>query len=348
VLSIKDMFNIQVGSAAGWGHRRQELGNEDGYLVIAEEDFALLLVTDGCSGEDHSVVGAWLGAEIIGNLVRRMVRDGHFATGNAEELDRSCKLLFQDIIASCDRLVAEIARTRASDQPPSNEERRVVVKKFMVFTFVAAIITPSYTTVISYGDGVYAVNRQVTEIEPASRNRAAYLAHHMAGASYDFPQLPEYLGITVQDSMLTAYVLTLAVGTDGVLAIIEAENDPFPGSPDRKIGPLSQLWDDPFFDGPVRGSFGQVSAITFWLMDLRAETAARVVKPVIGGFPPVIYNENFPKLMCDDTTIIRAKRKPEYMSLDGPDKADIVELDTGEVQAALKALDESSAQQASG
>ncbi len=342
---LNKMFNIQAGSVTGWGHLRQGIDNQDGHLEIEEEDLILLIGTDGCSGQRHPEVGARVGPRTIGKLIRPMVKAGHFATGDPAALQQSCQLLFQDIVASLDRLVAEIARPWLSNDPLPDEERRAVVEDFMFFTFVAAIITPSWTTVISFGDGVYAINGRVVEIKPARRSGAPYLAHHMLGSQYPFPLAPDYNRITVQCSMQTEYLKTLAVGTDGLSAVIAAANSPFPASPDKTVGPLSQLWEDPFFDVLVQGSFGRIPAITYWLMSLRAPTAARVVVPVLGGSEPLVYDENFPELMCDDVTIIVAKLSAEFMRLkEASDLSETVELDTAAVRAALAAPDESAAQ----
>jgi len=308
---LKDQFQWFFGTATGWCHLLKGIGNQDAWTVKTCDEGIVAVIADGCSSIPHPEVGAWFGVDTISELIMQAVLGGAFNTTDGVELEAACQKLFTEIIACFDRLVVNIAQPASAGAQPSHDSKDEVIQRYMFFTMVAAIVTESATIVISFGDGVFAINDKVTEIQnKGNRNSPPYLGFHMDGCVMSVPSLPQYHQIQIQAIVPTAEVDSLLIGTDGCLDVIAAENQLAPRCRKKTIGSISQLWrNHKLFFRIVEGEFGSDSAISIWLRKLSSRIATRLVKPRVGAKAPSYHSPLYPKLGYDDITLVVLRRK---------------------------------------
>ncbi len=195
-LTLLDQFAWQYGTATGWKHLQKGVPNQDAWHVKTKHErkqAIVAVVADGCSASTHAHVGASLGSQILCHLLMQAVYRGAFATGSLHELRTSCNGVQRQAIGSCNRLVAEIAQPRSRKTKLPESQTRSIVERYMYFTLVAAVITEPFTTVIGFGDGVYAVNGRIVEFNfktPGAPDTPPYIANHMRGIHCNIPDTP--------------------------------------------------------------------------------------------------------------------------------------------------------------
>jgi hypothetical protein len=166
-------FESAAGTIAGTSHVRVAKNGQDGFAILREGDRTVAVVTDGCGSAPHSEVGAKLGAQIAARAL----------------LDGSPESILPKI--------RSVAQMLALPQ---------AMNDYFLFTIVAAIITPQETTILSAGDGLFAVNGDVHIIGPYPDNAPPYLGYGDTALSV------EYRGPTNG-------IETLLLATDGATRI---------------------------------------------------------------------------------------------------------------------------------
>ncbi len=187
-------FEVAAGTVAGRDHRRLEKANQDGYYWQSGERSLVAVVTDGCGSGRHSEVGAKLGARLWTEALTRLLDRGASAA-DAAMFERAR----QDVLAHL-RVVANAMGGSLWS----------TVSDYLLFTTLAAVVTPEHTAVISIGDGIVAVNGEVERIGPFPGNQPPYLAYGLLPANGH----PDPAAV-VRISMPTASVRSLAIATDG-------------------------------------------------------------------------------------------------------------------------------------
>jgi len=313
---LTEQFAWTYGSATGWHHLLTGKSNQDAWMVHQSKhpDALVVIVADGCSAMPHPEVGANLAVDILGRLILRAIAKGDFATDELDEIWTSCIQLQEKVIASFNRLVKEIYQPIARKRKQLPRAYGEVVERYMFFTVLAAVMTETFTTIISFGVGAFAINGEIKKIHSqivGEKENPPYLSYHMQGRRYLFPPTEEYFHFQIQQVVPTRDVNTLLIGTDGLFHLINAAGQPIPGCRKRIIGPLSQVWEDNRFMQKQKGNFGEDTALNIWLRSLAAATAKRVIKPVIGGTLPIAPSKNYPAVMFDDTTLVVFRRIAE-------------------------------------
>ena len=256
--------------------------NQDGLATAYGEHFVFAAVTDGCSAGAQSEIGARIGARLVQRIIeRRLKRITSLNTG--EEFRRFWEMVRKDLLSQ----IHSLALSMSGDESFTD-----TVGEYFLFSLICVLMTEETTHIVSIGDGVFAVNGEVSTIGPYPSNRPPYIAYDMIDS--EFRDSPELLRFRVEQSLPTAEVDSLLIGTDGVTALVEAAHRMVPGRPDR-VGPLSQFWEDDRY-------FRNRDAIRRKLALINSEALERASdgSPVLQG-----------GLLPDDTTFVVIRRTPE-------------------------------------
>lgn len=159
-------FAPLAASLPGSEHQRLNRNNQDGLAIWSGHSGLVAVVTDGCSAGRHSEVGAQLGARFL-------------AAAIGQRLHPAQKLTHRGWIDSfCDALTRWLEST-ARMLAPDPTQREGVIADYLLFTFLAAIVTPRRAAIIGLGDGAWAVNGRVNHIEAGVDNAPPYLAYRL-------------------------------------------------------------------------------------------------------------------------------------------------------------------------
>jgi len=274
------VIEIAGGSIAGFDHTKPGqpgyTNNHDSFLWKQNEKLVVAVVTDGCSKGKHSEVGSKIANSI---LVKTLFDELH----RLMELnpDFECNELFWHRIQS--RVISKLTVLVEF----MGESISEIVNNYFLFTCIGTVITPNKTYIFSLGDGMYALNGEVTEIGPFPENTPPYMMYNLSGSTH-FDESSEFLKIQVNEEIATCSVQTLLLGSDGIIDFINLEQKNLPGQIST-VGPLEQFWiEDKFFRNP----------------DMIRRRLAMVNKEKAVG------NQIIPGLLHDDTTCI-VIRQPE-------------------------------------
>jgi len=228
---MTNWIDVATGSVVGRDHRRLGKNNQDAVVWGDLNSGLVAIVCDGCGSQPHSEIGARLGASlmlkaIVRQCSQRPLTDAEFWPTVQQQVLQRLRLL---------------ARQWGRDF-------LATVQQHLLFTLLGTVITPDMTVIFGLGDGVYALNGEITPLGPYPRNAPPYLAYHLLPSSaLSFDPAP----LQVYAQQPTATVDTLLLGSDGVLDLIAAAPHPLPGKAEP-VGDLSQFWQAPYFHNPDR------------------------------------------------------------------------------------------------
>lgn len=264
-------FEIAAGTVPGRAHALSGKPNQDALVVQRSAGALVVLVADGCGSAEKSEVGAWIGAH---TLAAELVRANRF--------DLEERRFWE---GAQTRTLALLRRTAVAMGGDLEE----VVKGFFLFTVVGAVIAGDRACVFSLGDGLFAVNGEVSRLGPFPGNAPPYLGHALLDE-----RLAAQRRFVVHRTLRAADVESILVATDGATEWAEVESRPLPGTQEL-VGPLDQLWrEDRFFDHPdaLRRKLTRMNRV-----HVRPEWDARRL-------------EREPGLLEDDTTVavVRARK----------------------------------------
>ncbi len=160
------MINTEVaaGSVAGRVHRRLARPNQDAVTWDRTRRGVVLVVCDGCGGAPRSEVGAALGVRLWSRALSARLDAGAAVDAALFEAAGG------DVLAHLAALVAAMA-----DDPAA------VVADHLMFTSLAAVVTPEAVAVHAIGDGVIAIGDVRHEVGPFPDNAPPYLARALLG-----------------------------------------------------------------------------------------------------------------------------------------------------------------------
>ena len=223
---------IAGGSIAGTAHTKPNspgyTNNQDAFIFGAFENISYGIVCDGCSSSKHSEVGAKIAVKVFDDKFKQFINEikdfpeeEHWTEGE------SIYEFYKEYIKSLMNV------THAMNV--GNDFKNVVMDYFL-FTVVFFISLPEKTFICSVGDGVYAVNGEITKIEAVEKNKPQYLGYGFINKDYrpslNIVEIP------------TENIETLMIGSDGVNDLIAVENKIIPMS-GESVGYISQFWDNP-------------------------------------------------------------------------------------------------------
>ena len=229
-----DGFRIAGGSVPGFAHTEPGKpvwrNNQDAYGWLSAEDSLVAVVCDGCSAGRGSEVGAHIGVRLATTSLMQLLRCG-----------------FELSSATAPLMLAYLTRSmlgplRALSDAMALADATSIVAEHFLFTVVGLVMSRETTIVFALGDGVVAVNGEVTVMRAQEANKPPYLAYHLVPSTFDASDL-EFVTVKI---LPTAEVVSILIGSDGLVDFIAACDSLLPviGTP---VGPLSQFSEDPSF-----------------------------------------------------------------------------------------------------
>jgi hypothetical protein len=160
-------FEVAAGSVAGAEHRRTDRPNQDAWAWRITSTAVVAVVADGCGSGRHSEVGARLGANLwVEALSRRAPEHG----------DLSDPELYRRVRADVTEHLAAMAAAIGGD-------RARVVSDHFLFTLVGCVAAGDQLAVHAIGDGLFAIDGEVTELGPFPGNQPPYIGYDLLGMS---------------------------------------------------------------------------------------------------------------------------------------------------------------------
>ncbi|MDO8425808.1 MAG: protein phosphatase 2C domain-containing protein [bacterium] len=240
---MRDVFMVAGGSVAGFDHVRAGRNNQDAFAWHQDDQYTIAVVCDGCSDGTHSEVGALLGAPQLVAAIRRLLEDGVALDGK-----RGCEptplVMPDDVYTLLDYALRDALGSMRFMMAGMLGTEREVIRNYLLFTAVGVLIAPWGTACFSVGDGVYAVNGVATTLGPFPNNMPPYpmYAHLTAGDTEPYM-------FQIRTTMPTEALESVCIGTDGALALLDAEVRH--RTTGETLGGIAQFWeDDRYFRNP--------------------------------------------------------------------------------------------------
>jgi Protein phosphatase 2C len=206
---------IAAGSVLGRAHRRAGRGNQDAFAWRTRPGAAVAAVCDGCGSGARSEVGACLGARLWTAAIAERIAAGGDVGGDALWLDARDAVLAR---------LREIALAMGGDLEATTREH-------FLFTSVIAAWTATTVAIAAIGDGVLAIDDEITVLGPFEDNQPPYLGYGLAGAP------PPFTALVVGDAGAVSSIL---IGTDGAGAFVDGA-EALVDAGGEAIGALSQF-----------------------------------------------------------------------------------------------------------
>lgn len=145
------------GSVIGRDHARVGRNNQDGVAVLPD----VVVVTDGCSSQPQSEVGAQLGARFLATWL------AHHGRVDTETPARATEALTA--------FIGEAARSLGGDLAATLE-------RYFLFTFLAAVRDGERALVFGLGDGAVVVDADVVRLDAGPENAPPYCAYRLSAS----------------------------------------------------------------------------------------------------------------------------------------------------------------------
>lgn len=228
-----NQFRVAAGKVPGTEHTKPGepfwKNCQDACRVEASDNAFVLVVCDGNGAQPHSEVGAILSAQLLARDIVDQIDKCTEAgvTVNIPEVLEEARLslmhLFEDL---GDHLLGSFSDNAT---------------RYMLATALVAVVTKTETVIAGIGDGYYAVNDELVELGPFAGNAPPYPVYGLTGSSL-IEHAPELLRFTIHCMLPTDKVETLAIMSDGVKYLIEAQGTPMPKNPQARVPALAQFW----------------------------------------------------------------------------------------------------------
>jgi hypothetical protein len=214
---LAQVFEVAGGTVIGRSHAVSERGNQDAYTWLSRPGSLVAVVCDGCGSGAHSEVGARLGARLVVEGLSRRLADG--ASLDAPELWASLR---DDVLGAL-RGVALAMGGRLAE----------TVAEYFLFTVVGVAVAGEQGCVFACGDGVLAVDGELTRLGPFPGNEPPYLGYGL---------LDRPASLEVVRTFPAAEVRSVLVGSDGAADLEDVAARPLPGG--GTVGALGQFWEE--------------------------------------------------------------------------------------------------------
>jgi hypothetical protein len=215
---LSHRFEVAGGTVTGRSHALSERGNQDAYTWLSRPGSLVAVVCDGCGSGAHSEVGAQLGARLVVEGLSRRLAEG--ASLDAPGLWTSLR----DEVLGALRGVAVAMGGRLAE----------TVSEYFLFTVVGVALAGESGCVFACGDGVLAVDGEITRLGPFPGNEPPYLGYGL---------LDRPAALDVVRAFPAAGVRSILVGTDGATDLEDFAFRALPGG-GGEVGGLGQFWED--------------------------------------------------------------------------------------------------------
>lgn len=222
------IYTTAAGSAIGKEHIALGKNNQDAYYIRTSPAGIIAVICDGCSQGESSEVGAKIFSRAFANYLNNFINEPASSSifANLDNLTRQVHRFFISNLSLCQTIIGM--------------DHSMVVKDFLQFTTIAAIVTPSQTIVFSIGDGVVSVNKDIISIDPYlgnGRNEPPYVGYLITDSTIPLKELSP----KVHYILPTDVIESVIIATDGAKDIIKNA---------ATVGPLHQFLDNKYFSNP--------------------------------------------------------------------------------------------------
>lgn len=197
----KDDFLISCGSVTGSRHRMSGRNNQDGLSIATSDDTICAVVCDGCSSSSESEVGARMASRFIACAALKLMTEGSFRKGS-------------EMLPSLEEAALDFLRKFAD----SFSEKEKAIDDMLLFTIMGAIVSGSFATIFSIGDGAYSLNGKTAVID--ENNSPNYLGYRIIPGFYAVEE--SAIHFAVREEIETSALESMIIATDGA-ADIEAK-----------------------------------------------------------------------------------------------------------------------------
>jgi hypothetical protein len=206
--SLRSRFSLAGASIVGPAHARVGRNNQDAWATWSGDDFAVLVVADGCSGGVASEVGAQFAARWIAAHAAR--RWGCERGSRHVELARG---LFDGLA----RELGVLATTLASGP----EDIATVVADLLLATVLVAIVDHDIASVFGVGDGLIVIDGAPIVLESDRERGPVYLAYRLCDSGETGVDLDSIAPRLLAEAR-TGALRSLVLATDGAQALLPA------------------------------------------------------------------------------------------------------------------------------
>jgi hypothetical protein len=264
--SVDVDVDVAAATVIGRNHRRADRPCQDAHAVRRSRAATVVAVCDGCGSGGHSELGARLGAHLF--TAALLVRlDGGAAVDDPRVWRAACDEVL-------DRL-AELVPVLAPDR-----DAGAAIAEHLLFTLLAAAVTPDGAAILAVGDGIVIVDGDVRVLEAAD-DAPAYLGYELVGP-------PQPVVVTAAPA---ARAIVLA--TDGARPLLDHAGAPLPAGRGTVLDLVAACADDRLFRNPD-ALRRRLAVASQEVVDVDW-TAGRLVRT--GG------------LLTDDTTVVAIRRR---------------------------------------
>jgi len=236
-------FEFAGGGIPGFEHTQRSSvligkNNQDGWRIYNSEEFSIALVSDGCGSKSHSEVGSYLVLELLtASFERNWLLLKEDPASVAIKLELALEAARSETLATLGALSRSMLPAKSSEG--SRASYSELVSNYLLCTVVGAVLTPTHACFFSIGDGVIAINGELTTLGPFEGNEPPYMAYSLLKTRWQEPQLMFAIHSVIHIEELETFL----IGSDGVLDLRDATDQTLPGSSEQ-IGPLSQFWSE--------------------------------------------------------------------------------------------------------
>jgi hypothetical protein len=156
-------ISIATATVTGARHLRTARNGQDAAASWSADGAAVVVVCDGCGSGASSEVGARLGAQLFARALGARLAGGARA----------------DSSATWDGARGDVARALADLLERLPGDRLQVIHDCLLFTIVAAAVTPEAAAVWALGDGAFSIGSTTHVLGPFENNQPPYLAYDL-------------------------------------------------------------------------------------------------------------------------------------------------------------------------
>jgi hypothetical protein len=216
---VTGQYQLAGGSTIGRDHRMVPKNNQDSWSIWKYDDLTIGIVADGCGSGMHSEVGAKLGVQTLGSILRK-------------EYEWHNQINWRRVQRNVLTQLDTVAQAMGGDY-------RRVVESYLLFTILGVIIDNERATFFALGDGTIIINGEALPIGPFQNNMPPYLGY---GLMLDELAI-DANAVALQPicELPVAQLESCLIATDGIDDVVRNDQNPVPGL-GKPVGSLDQFW----------------------------------------------------------------------------------------------------------
>jgi hypothetical protein len=215
-------LHFAVGGATqpGTEHLLDNHNNQDALSISIGDNFLLGTVCDGCTSThdelrdsfSNNEVGAKLFAQTVANNLQKLLKRNRL-----KHPDSFIKALSQ----KTSRQLVSLVKTIVGDD---EKEREVFIFDFLMSTILGFVVTTENYLVFAYGDGIIALNSQITVLEETGSYFAASILPECCPSLYPKVSNSNTFKLIAHGS--TSELQSIFIASDGFREIVQHFDEP--------------------------------------------------------------------------------------------------------------------------